>query len=237
MFRLILIGLLLTHLDLYCVEKSMVLGLGNKFYTNYNNIVIHKARYIQGGYCYQFGNKYLNKFQFNVSNSSKEIELKIPYVTASTCFNIMYDFNLNIIDNKSMKIYLGGYLSDNFILNFFPEVDKNDFDIINQNLIGFSLDNNFMISDDINICFNLYLPVYHLTISNKVDRFIFENDGDKSNISEGFYKIINFNSEIGIKLNKYNLGIFYLLNYNKIIDTKIGNLNEHTNSLNIRIFI
>ena len=72
---------------------------------------------------------------------------------------------------------------------------------------------------------------------SKVDRFIFENDGVENNVSEGFYKKINFNSEIGLKSNKYNLGIFYLLNYNKIINTKIGDLNEITNSLNIRIFI
>ncbi len=235
MLRLIFI-LLFAHLDLYCVEKSMVFGFGSKLYEN-DNIIIHKARYIQGGYYYQFGDKYLNKFQFNVSNSSKEIELKIPYVTASTAFNVTYDFNFNIINNKSIKFYLGGYLSDNLILNFFPEVDKNDFDVINQSLMGISINNNFMLDNDISICLNLYLPVYHLTISNKVDRFIFENDGVENNVSEGFYKKINFNSEIGLKSNKYNLGIFYLLNYNKIINTKIGDLNEITNSLNIRIFI
>ena len=110
MFRLILIGLLLTHLDLYSVEKSVSLGFGNKLYKTSNGVIPHKAKYIQGGYSYQFGDKYLNKFQTNVSNSSKEIKLEIPYVTASTLANLTYDINFKFIDNKSMDIYSLGLI-------------------------------------------------------------------------------------------------------------------------------
>lgn len=234
MFRLILIGLLLTHLDLYSVEKSVSLGFGNKLYKTSNGVIPHKAKYIQGGYSYQFGDKYLNKFQTNVSNSSKEIKLEIPYVTASTLANLTYDINFKFIDNKSMDIYLGTYLSNNFILNFFPKVNKSKLDLINQSLVGVSSNNNFILDKNITLCLNVRIPIYYLSVSNKLDRFRFESDGMKYNVNKGNYKCLNGNGEIGLILNKYNLGLFYSFNYNKIIDSRIGTLNEYTNFLNIR---
>ena len=168
------------------------------------------------------------------SNSSKEIKLEIPYVTASTLANLTYDINFKFIDNKSMDIYLGTYLSNNFILNFFPKVNKSKLDLINQSLVGVSSNNNFILDKNITLCLNVRIPIYYLSVSNKLDRFRFESDGMKYNFNKGNYKCLNGNGEIGLILNKYNLGLFYSFNYNKIIDSRIGTLNEYTNFLNIR---
>jgi hypothetical protein len=236
MFRLILIVLLFTHLDLYSVEKSISLGFGNKLYKTSNGVIPHKAKYIQGGCSYQFGDKFLNKFQTNVSNSSKEIKLEIPYVTASTILNISYDINFKLIDNKLMNIYLGPYLSNNLILNYFPITDEDKFDVINQGLLGISSNNIFTLYDNISLCLNFKIPFYYTSLSNKLDRFRFESDGMSNNINRGSYSNLIGNGEIGVILNKYNLGLIYSFNYNKIIDSRIGTLNEYTNFLNIRFF-
>ena len=234
MFRLILIVLLFSHLDLYSVEKSLSLGFGEKLYKDESKINLHKSKHIQGGYMYKFGDKYLNKFQLNISNSSKEIKLEIPYVTASTLANLSYDMNFKLVNNKSTNIYLGTYLSNNLILNFFPKIDKGNINLINQSLVGVSSNNNFILDKNITLCLNIRIPVYYLSVSNKLDRFRFENDGMKYNVNKGNYKCLNGNGEIGLILNKYNLGLFYSFNYNKIIDSRVGTLNEYTNFLNIR---
>jgi len=221
-------------------EKSVKFGIGYKAYElNKNEKIIHSGRYFHGGYSYQFGNKFRNKVQFQISNSNREITLEFPYVSAATAANIYYDLNYRIITSKHSEHYIGAYLGDDFNLNFFPQVDHKNFVWENQTMIGISSMNNINFNKSNRIDFNFHIPIYSNIVFNKMDRFDGKVPKDlPAKHFMGFRKqLLNSNWELGYVFNKYGIlfGIYYQGEYNYTSNTLNEGSSSSAHSASLRI--
>lgn len=221
-------------------EKSVKFGIGYKsFKLNEKDKLIHTGRYFHGGFSYQFGNKFRNKIQFQISNSNRELVLDFPYVSAATAGNIYYDFNYRIITSKYSEHYVGGYLGNDFNLNFFPKMDSENFHWENQTMIGISSMNNINFKKSNRIDFNFHLPIYSNIIFNKMNRFNGEVPKDlPARHFSGFRnQLLNSNWELGYVFTKYGctFGVYYQGEYNFTRDTWTGGSQSSAHSASFRI--
>jgi hypothetical protein len=221
-------------------EKSVKFGIGYKDYAlNENDKLIHSGRYFHGGYSYQFGNEFRNKVQFQISNSNRELTLDFPYVSAATAGNIYYDFNYRVITCKNSEHYIGGYLGNDYNLNFFPKIDSKNFYWENQTMIGLSSMNNINFKKSNRLDFNIHLPMYSTIIFNRMGRFDGEvpKDLPASHFSGFRDRLLNYNWELGYVFTKYGFtfGFYYQREYNFTSGTLNGGSESSAHSISLRI--
>ncbi len=239
--NIILAGLLcLVHTFLFSTEKCVKYGMGYKTfkYTSQNNL-IHSGRYLYGGFSYEFGNQYLNKVKFQVSNSNREIKLDIIYVSAATAANIYYDFAIQTITLKKSSYYFGLHIGNDFNLNFFPRIDTRNLLWFNQSFGGISIISKYKLNNNNHINFSTHIPVLSSVFYNKLNRLTSEIPDDKKIQSySGFpIKLFNADAEIGYVFSKFGFdwGIFYQIEMNKINETANNQLTGMAQSASLRI--
>ena len=131
--------LFLSISALFAGEKSIKLGSGYKVYNlTSHDFHIHSGRYFYGGYSHEFGKQAKQKFQFQIANSNRELELDVPYISASTSIDVSYEINFKAFGTKKSKHYFGVYTENSFQLNFFPKIDKKNLIWQNQSSVGIS---------------------------------------------------------------------------------------------------
>lgn len=225
---------------LFAGEKSVKMGVGYKAYKNNSHeILLHSGRYFYGGYSYQFGRVFRNKVQFQISNSNREIKSDINYVSASTGTNIFYDFNYRFINLKNIKLHAGTFIGDDFVLNFFPKLDKDNFLWENQSFVGFSSSNNFLLTKNRRIDLNFRIPIYSGIVFNKMDRLDGEVPGNRPNLFYRGYgnKLLNANAELGYIFSKYGLsfGVYYQMEYNRTGEFVHRRVTSQAHSISFRL--
>ena len=154
--NILLTGLLcLVTSVLLAGEKSAKFGSGYKAYEfSSHNSLLHSGRYFYGGYSYAFGDQFRNKVQFQISNSNREIDLDLTYVSAATAANIFYDIGIRTINLKKSTHYFGAYIGNDFNLNFFPKLDNKNFMWFNQSFTGVSTMSQFKLMNNTRIEFS-----------------------------------------------------------------------------------
>ncbi len=230
----------LIFISLFSGEKSVKYGVGNKtFKFNSDKNLIHSGKYFYGGFSYQFGDKYLNKIQFQVSNSNREIFLDISYISAATAGNIYYDIAVKSIPLKKTTNYFGVHLGNDFNLNFFPRIDDKNLLWLNQTFMGISLINKYYFSEENRIELNTHIPIISTIIYNKFDRLTSKIPKNKSvkSYSGSVNKLFNAHTEIGYIFSSYGLkwGFYYQLERNIMNETKTNQLTSNANSVSLRI--
>tara|TARA_Y100000589_G_scaffold241231_1_gene228775 strand:+ start:1892 stop:2566 length:675 start_codon:yes stop_codon:yes gene_type:complete len=222
------------------MEKNVKYGVGYKtFYLNSKKNSIHSGKYFYGGFSYQFGDKYLNKIQFQVSNSNREIFQDILYISAATAGNIYYDIAFKSISLKKTTNYIGLHLGNDFNLNFFPKIDEKNLFWLNQTFMGISFLNRYYLSEEVWIELNTHIPVISRIIYNKFDRLTSKIPNSKSvkSYSGSINKLFNAHTELGYNFSSYGLkwGVYYQLEINSMSETKTNKLNSYANSVSLRI--
>lgn len=138
--------LFLSISALFAGEKSIRLGSGYKVYNlPSHDFYFHSGRYFYGGYSHEFGKQPKQKFQFQIANSNRELELAIPYISAATNIDISYEINFKAFSTKKSKHYFGVYTENSFQLNFFPKIDNKNFMWQNQSSIGISSSSSYKL--------------------------------------------------------------------------------------------
>ena len=201
-------------------EQTIKFGGGYKYINaaSHNN-KLHSGRYFELGYGYTFGNKTKNHFQFQVSNSNKEVLYEIPYVSANTNLDIYQEFNFPFYKNGKFINYSGFYFGNSFDLNFFPIVDRKNFIWENHLISGLSFRNLYQLSIKSSISLNIQIPIYSFAFSNSLNRFDGARPQTNLNLWESMDHKIGFadqlfkpNFEIGYLNNiirKVKVGVFY----------------------------
>ena len=214
--------------------------MGNKNYelTSHKNS-LHSGKYFYGGFSYEFGDKFLKILQFQVSNSNRQMELDISYISAATAGNIYYDFAIKTVSFKKTSNYLGFHLGNDFNLNFFPKIDDKNLLWFNQTFTGISLINKYKFSSTKRIDFNTHIPILSSIIYNRFDRLNGKVPNKESVKSySGFMdKLFNANTEIGYVFSKYGLhwGVYYQFEINRMNETVSNRLTSRASSISLRL--
>ena len=207
-------------------------------FTSHNNL-IHSGRYLYGGFSYEFGTKYLNRVQFQVSNSNREVKLDILYVSAATAANIYYDFAIQTISLKNSKHYFGFHIGNDFNLNFFPKIDARNLLWFNQSFAGISMMNKYKLNSNNSIDFSTHVPIISTILYNRLNRLTSEIPGNRSVQSySGFSnKLFNADAEIGYIFSKFGFGwgIYYQIEINRMNEKTSNRLTGLAQSVSIRI--
>lgn len=145
--NIVLVGILFLSISaLFAGEKSIRLGSGYKVYNlPSHDFYFHSGRYFYGGYSHEFGKQAKQKFQFQIANSNREIELTLPYISAATSIDVSYEINFKAFNTKKSKHYFGVFTENSFQLNFFPKIDNKNFMWQNQSSVGFSSSNSYKL--------------------------------------------------------------------------------------------
>lgn len=221
-------------------EKHGKFGVGNKTYklTSHENL-LHSGKYFYGGFSFESGDRYLNKIQFQVSNSNRKVKLDISYVSAATAGNIYYDVAFKAISLKKFDNYLGIHIGNDFSIIFFPKIDDRNLLWFNQTFTGISLINKYKFSSNKRIDFNAHIPIISSIIYNRFDRLTGEVPDNRSvrSYSGLMDKLFNADAEIGYVFSKHSLnwGIYYQLEINRMSETVSNRLNARSNSFSLRV--
>jgi len=214
-------------------------GMGYKTYEFASHKkLIHSAKYLYGGFSYEFGNQYLNRIQFQISNSNREVEMDILYVSAATAANIYYDFTVQSIALKNSRHYFGFHIGNDFNLNFFPKIDNNNLLWFNQSFTGIAVMSKFELKKN-RIDFNMHLPILSTVFYNRMNRLTGKIPGNRyTKFYSGFSnRLFNGNSEIGYIFSKFGFkwGIFYQIEINRMQESLNNQLMGTAHSASIRI--
>lgn len=200
--------------------QTIKFGSGYKYVNaTFHNNKLHSGRYFALGYGYTFGNKIQNHFQFQISNSNKEVFYEIPYVSANTNLDISQEFNFPCYKKGNFINYSGLYFGNSFDLNFFPIVDRKNFIWENHLISGLSSRNIYQLSIKSSININIQIPIYSFAFSNSLNRFDGERPQTNVSLWKSMDKQIGFvdqlfkpNFEIGYVtylIKKIKSGVFY----------------------------
>ena len=198
-------------------EQTIQLGGGYKYINaaSHNN-KLHSGRYFALGYGYTFGNKTKNHFQFQVSNSNKEVLYEIPYVSANTNLDIYQEFNFPFFRNGKFMNYSGFYFGNSFDLNYFPIVDRKNLIWENHLISGLSIRNIYQLSIKSSVNLNLQIPIYSFAFSNSLNRF----DGARPQENLSLWETMDHQIGFADQLFKPNFEIGYLNNITEKV--KVG---------------
>lgn len=239
--NIILTGFLcLVYTFLFSGEKYVKYGMGYKTYefTSHNNL-IHSGRYLYGGFSYEFGNQYLNRVQFQVSNSNREVKLDILYVSAATAANIYYDFAIQTISLKKYTHYFGLHVGNDFNLNFFPKIDARNLLWFNQSFTGISMMSKYKLNNSNRIDFSTHIPILSTILHNRLNRLTSEIPGNRliQSYSGLANKLFNADAEIGYIFSKFGFGwgIYYQIEINRMSETASNRLTGIAQSASLRI--
>lgn len=171
-------------------EQTIKTGIGYKEYISagHNNLM-HSGRYFYGGYGYTFGKVMLNRFQFQVSNSNKEVQYELPYVSANSNIDITQEFNFPVYKTERLRITAGGFVGNSFSLNFFPLIDNKNFIWENHTFVGISSQNTYAWKEYGDIKFNFLLPIFSTLLSHRFDRL----EGDAPETTLSLWEVMNKN--------------------------------------------
>tara|TARA_B100000795_G_C22794207_1_gene438512 strand:+ start:610 stop:1380 length:771 start_codon:yes stop_codon:yes gene_type:complete len=227
-------------------DQTIKIGLGYKhFEASTHNNTIHSGKDLSIGYGYSYGEKMLNHFQFQVSNSSKEVKYELPYVSANSNINLSQEFNFPFFTKGKLTNHTGIYFANNFSLNFFPQIDRNNFTWENQLIAGLSTRNSYKLTDKKSIALNIQIPIYSLFLSHRLHRLT--GDLPQSNLSlwnamdkqTGLAnKLFMPNLEIGYQINivaSIKAGIFYQANCNWYQRENGYRINSKAHIISLRI--
>jgi hypothetical protein len=225
---------------LFSGEKHIKYGMGKKNYElNSHKSTLHSGKYIYGGFYYEFGNNFLKIVQFKVSNSNREIELDIAYVSAATAGNIYYDFAFKSLSFKKMTNYLGFHIGNDINLNFFPKIDNKNLLWFNQTFTGISFISKYKFNSTSRINFNTHIPILSSITYNRFDRLNGKVPNNRSvRTYSGFVdKLFNADTEIGYIFSKYGLnwGVYYQFEINRMSETVSSRLTSRANSVSLRV--
>lgn len=224
---------------LFAQEKSVKLGAGYKSFQHISHeMALHSGKYLYGGFSYQYGNKVRNKIQFQVSNSNREVDLDLTYISAASAINTVYELNFQIFNSKSSSHHLGPYIGNDFNLNFFPKIDNSNFLWENQAFVGISSMNSIALSNSKRVDINFRIPVYSNLIKNRADRFTGESPGYPTQFYSGFAnKLFNANIETGYVISKYGVkfGLYYQGEINRTGDVQHRRVTSTAHSLSLRV--
>lgn len=206
-------------------EQVIKVGAGYKsFKGSTHNSILHSGKAFSLGYGYSYGNKMLNHFQFQVSNSSKEVQYDLVYVSANSNIDLSQEFNFPFIKMGKFTNYTGLYFANNFSLNFFPKIDPDNFTWENQLISGFSTRNSYQLSNKESIDLNIQIPIYSFFLSHRHDRLTGDLPQTNRTLWQAIDKQTGFanklfmpNIELGYQRNivgTVKLGIFYQVNLN-----------------------
>jgi len=239
--NIILTGLFsLVFSLLFSGEKQIKYGVGNKnFKLASHESLLHSGIYNYGGFSYEFGDKFLKIVQFKVSNSNREIELDLVYVSAATTGNIYCDFAIKSISNKNMTNYVGLHVGNDFNLNFFPKIDDKNLLWFNQTFTGISFMNKYNFNSAKRIDFNMHIPILSYIIFNRFDRLTGQVPKNRlvNSYSGLIDKLFNADTEIGYIFSKYglNMGLYYQFEVNRMSETISNRITSKANSISIRV--
>lgn len=239
--NILLIGFVcLINTSLLAGEKSVKMGTGYKAYTlNSHNSILHSGRYFYGGYSYEFGSKFKNKVQFQISNSNREVDYDLTYVSAATAANIYYDLAIKTLSLKNSTHYVGANIGNDFNLNFFPKLDNDNFLWFNQSFAGLSIMSKFQLKNKARIDFNAHIPIFSNIVFNRMDRFSSEVPGNRPIQSySGFSKkLFNSNAEVGYVYSKFGIkwGAYYQYEINQFGQKSNSKLSGEAHSVSLRI--
>lgn len=178
-FLILLIG---SYSPVLAQHKTIKAGVGYKQSTaSLHDISIHSGRYFFVGYGIDYGSKMKNHFQFQLSNSNREVQFDLPYVSASSSFDISQEFNFPIHIGKKTSYFIGPFVANAIAVNFFPTIDNDNFIWENQTMTGISSRNNFNINEFSSLDFNAQLPIFSTFLSHRFNRFTGESP--KTNLS------------------------------------------------------
>lgn len=222
-------------------EKSIKLGAGyNAFKLVSHDSYLHSGRYFYGGFNNSFGKNEQHFMQFQIANSNRELEIDLPYVSASTDFALNYAYLITVAKNKNSMHQVGPNVSTNAFLNFFPHIDAQNFTWQSQNSIGLRGSHSFKLKANKTFELNYEIPLYSTFTFNKMDRFSGDVPSDRPNITyTGFANtIFNSNVEAGITFNYLGMkwGTFYQLKYNRFGETASDRVINTAQSINLRVF-
>ena len=240
--NIILAGLFcLVCTFLFSREKQIKCGIGFKAFefASHNNF-IHSGKYLHGGFSYEFGNQFLHRVQFQVSNSNREIKLDIPYISAATAANIYYDFVIQSISLKNSRHYFGLHIANDFNLNFFPKIDTRNLLWFNQSFTGISIMSKYKLNKNYNrIDFCTHIPIISTILYNRLNRLTSEipENSPIQSYSGLANKLFNADAEIGYVFSKYGFswGIYYQIELNIIHETASNRLTGIAQSASLRI--
>lgn len=217
--------LIVSSSPLFGGIQTIKVGAGYKsFQSKAHNNIIHSGKNISLGYGYTYGKKMLNHFQFQVSNSSREVQYDLPFVSANSNLDISQEFNFPIIIKSKFKSHSGFYIANSFSLNFFPRINRDDFIWENQIISGLSSRNSYQINSKSSINLNIQLPIYSLFIAHQLDRLTGDLPPTNQSIWEAadkqsgsVNKLFMPNVEMGFQykvLQSLKAGFFYQANLN-----------------------
>lgn len=221
-------------------EKSIKFGSGYKQIKHSSHkVLFHSGRYFNGGYSYLFGDAIKQKIQFQISNSNREIELDLPYVSASTGLNLFYDVNFRTIQTNKFENYLGLSIGNDFSLNFFPQIDTKNFLWESQAIGSISSLNSFSINKNQRIDLNFRIPFYSGIFFNRIDRLSSEvpNNMPATHYRGSIKKLLNANYELGYVVSKLGVkfGLYYQAEFNRIGQRVSRRVVSSAHSLSLRI--
>lgn len=226
-------------------EQTIKLGFGYKEYkAGGHALTYHSGRYFHAGYGYSFGKNLSHKFQFQVSNSNREVQYELPYVTASTNLDVQQEFNFPILSIGKYSMQAGGFIGNSFSLNFFPLIDNNNFIWENLMLTGISSRNSFITSTKGSLELNFQIPLFSYFLSHRFDRFTGEApktslstweimDKQIGSINKLFKPTLELGYEHKIKVAK--LGFYYQAEPNRYVRKNGSQTRTNTHSLSLRI--
>ncbi len=221
-------------------EKVIMIGSGYKqIKYGSHNTTLHSGRYFNGGFSFLTEGKTKQKVQFQVSNSNRELNLDLPYVSASTGINLFYDLSFRTIKTKSFENHSGIFIGNEFLLNFFPRFDNKNFLWENYSMTGISSLNSLNLKRNARVDLNFRIPFYTNVIFNRMDRFSGDVPGDAPAIQYGgsLKKVLNVKYELGYVKSKFGLklGLYYQGEFIKAGRTPYTKVNTLTQSLSLRI--
>lgn len=232
--------LLILPTGLIAGEKFVKAGAGYKAFTEPTHKVYHHSgRYFYSGYGVTFGEKLLQTLQFQLSNSNRQVEYDLPYVSASTAVDVSHEFNFNIANFKNSKHYIGPYVGNSFSLNFFPKVDNQNFVWQNFASVGISTRNRFKLNGLYQVDFNAQVPLYSVMALNRFDRFSGENPTNTPMITDKAFvnRIFKPFTELGLITEKWGLsfGAYYQTELNYYSRLQGSDVFTFAHSLSLRL--
>ena len=239
--NIILTGLFcLVTLLTFAGEKSIKFGTGYKqIHFGSHEQLLHSGRYFHGGYSYQFGDLIKQQVHFQISNSNREVEFDLPYVSASTGANLFYSLNFRTFQNNVFHNHTGFILGNDFTLNFFPRIDNQNFMWENQIIGGISSLNCYKLSNNRRIDFNFRIPIYSTMFLNRINRLTSEVPGDMPVIyySGSLKYLMNTNFEVGYIIPKFGakLGVYYQGDINSVGQNPQAKVTSYTHSISLRV--
>ena len=147
-----------------------------------------------------------NHFQFQISNSNKEVVYELPYVSANSNIDISQEFNFPCLKKGKFSNYSGVYFNNSFDLNFFPIIDKDNFIWENHLITGLSFRNQYQLTKNSNINLNIQIPIYSIALSHRLDRF----DGELSQTNRSLWNSMDKQAGFVNQLFKPNFEIGYV---------------------------